>query len=212
MGAQPTALLLDCLGTLVRLEPPAPRLAAALGTPLEATERAVRAEIAFYRAHMHEAVDRTALADLRRRCAHVVQEHLGGAIDRVESALLDALVFTPYPDTVPALEHLRARGIRLVVVSNWDVSLHEVLDRTGLTPLLDGAVSSAEVGAAKPDPAIVLRGLELAGTTDAWLVGDTEADVGAARAAGLTPILIDRGSGPANNPQLQRISRLTELP
>ena len=44
-------------------------------------------------------------------------------------------------------------GLRLVVVSNWDVSLHEVLARTGLTPLLDGAVTSAEVGAAKPDPA-----------------------------------------------------------
>ena len=55
------------------------------------------------------------------------------------------------------------RGIRLVVVSNWDVSLHERLAETGLAPLLDGAVASAELGAAKPDPAIFARGLELAG-------------------------------------------------
>ena len=61
------------------------------------------------------------------------------------------------------LRELRRRGIRLVVVSNWDVSLHERLAETGLAPLLDGAVASAELGAAKPDPAIFARGLEIAG-------------------------------------------------
>ena len=82
-----------------------------------------------------------------------------------------------------------------MAASNWDVSLHEQLERTGLRPLLDGAVSSAEVGAAKPDPAILVRALEIAGAepAHAWHVGDDlEADVGAARAAGLRPVLIDR--------------------
>jgi hypothetical protein len=37
-----------------------------------------------------------------------------------------------------------------VVVSNWDVSLHERLDETGLAPLLDGAVASAEIAAPSP--------------------------------------------------------------
>ena len=50
---------------------------------------------------------------------------------------------------------LRERGARLVVVSNWDVSLHDVLRDTGLDALLDGVVTSAEIGAAKPDPAHV---------------------------------------------------------
>ena len=175
-------------------------------------ERAIAAEIAFYRAHMHTAVDAPTLAALRRRCALVVQEHLGGAIETVEAALLASLVFTPYADTVPALVTLRARGIRLVVVSNWDVSLHAVLARTGLTPLLDGALSSAEVGAAKPDPRIVHRGLELAQTTDAWLVGDTEADVGAARAAGIEPVIVARESSAPNFPSVRRIRSLGELP
>ena len=107
--------------------------------------------------------------------------------------LLDALVFTPFPDTLPALARWRARGIRLVVVSNWDVSLHEVLARTGLDRHLDGAVSSAEVGAAKPDPRPVRAALALAGTDDAWLIGDdAEADGGAAAAAGLEFVLINR--------------------
>ncbi len=47
---------------------------------------------------------------------------------------------------------LRAAGARLVVVSNWDVSLHVALADTGLADLVDGAISSAELGAAKPDP------------------------------------------------------------
>jgi putative hydrolase of the HAD superfamily len=116
---------------------------------------------------------------------------------------------------VPALRELRAAGLRLVAASNWDVSLHEQLERTGLRPLLDGAVSSAEAGAAKPDPAILVRALELAGAepAEAWHVGDDlEADVGAARAAGLRPVLIDRAGAVAAPAGVLRISSLAELP
>src|SRR3954454_2412866 len=182
--ATPRALLLDCLGTLVRLEPPGPRLQASLeartGVRVVAADAAgaMRAEIAFYREHFHEATDRLALEALRDRCAAVVRDAVPALEDvplrEVRDALLDALVFTPFEDVAPALRALRRAGLRLVVVSNWDVSLHEVLARTGLDALLDGAVSSAEAGAAKPDPAPVLRGLDLAGVgaQDAWLVGD----------------------------------------
>jgi putative hydrolase of the HAD superfamily len=150
----------------------------------------MRAEIAHYRANLHRAVDAASLATLREECAAIV----GCTVDD----LLSAIVFTPFDDTVPALRRLGEEGVRRAVVSNWDVSLHEVLDRTGLTPLLDGAISSAEVGAAKPDPAPVHAALALAGVpaADAWLIGDEpEADGGAARAAGVRPILIDRARG-----------------
>ena len=79
----------------------------------------------------------------------------------------------------------RARGLRLVVVSNWDVSLHEVLARTGL------ARSST---APSPPPRSARRsptrrrcsGPRSAGDRDAVLVGDdVEEDAGAAEAAGL---------------------------
>lgn len=205
--SSPKAILFDCLDTLVRLEPPAPRLAAALGVGEAAAARAVRREIAYYREHLHEAVDAHSLAGLRRRCAALVEADLG--VPCSVGALLEALVFTPFDDTAPALRALRARGIRLVVVSNWDVSLHEVLERTGLAPLLDGAVSSAEAGAAKPDPEPIRRGLALAGAepAEAWLVGDTpEADVAGARAAGVRPLLIDRTGGGGGD-----ISTLAEL-
>ena len=111
---------------------------------------------------------------------------------------------------MPALRALRAAGVRLVAASNWDVSLHEQLDRTGLTPLLDGAISSAEVGAPKPDPEIFVRALALAGAApeEALHVGDdVEADVGGALAAGLEPVLIDRDGSLEAPPGVRRSPR-----
>jgi putative hydrolase of the HAD superfamily len=131
-------------------------------------------------------------------------------------ALLDALVFTPYPDTVPALRAARAAGIRLVVVSNWDVSLHEVLAATGLRELVDGAISSAEAGAAKPAAAIFERALALVGgdAAGALHAGDSPAhDVAGAIAAGLRPVLVARGpERPAVADGVSVVASLAELP
>src|SRR3954447_21979002 len=62
MAPQPKALLLDALGTLIGFEPPAPHLQAALRSrgyevDLAAAQDAIRAEIAYYRAHLHEGRD-----------------------------------------------------------------------------------------------------------------------------------------------------------
>jgi putative hydrolase of the HAD superfamily len=114
------------------------------------------------------------------------------------ATLVEAIRFDAYPDARPALEELRHRGLRLVCVSNWDVSLGEVLDRCGLGELLDGAVSSAEAGARKPDPRIFVPALALAGCgpDEAVHVGDTpEEDVEGAAAAGIRALLLDRGGG-----------------
>ena len=125
--------------------------------------------------------------------------------------LLAAIAFEPFAEVRDVLIALRARGTRLVVVSNWDVSLHEVLARTGLAPLLDGAVSSAEVGAAKPDPAPIRAGLALAGARaqDAVMVGDSPEDVAAAQAAGVAAIRLDR---PRTRPASPTFSRVSDAP
>ncbi|HEX5617789.1 MAG TPA: HAD family hydrolase, partial [Solirubrobacteraceae bacterium] len=163
---QPTqAILLDALGTLITFDPPAPRLRAALRERLgvevsdAAAAAAMKAEIAYYRAHLHEGCDAASLHDLRARCAAVMAPSLGVEID--VDTLLAALHFRAYPDVEPALRELRARGLRLVVVSNWDFSLHERLEETGVAALVDGAVASAELGHAKPDGAIFAHALEL---------------------------------------------------
>jgi putative hydrolase of the HAD superfamily len=85
---------------------------------------------------------------------------------------------------------------------------------TGLAGLVDGALASAEVGAAKPDRAIFAAALELAGTDDAWHVGDTiEADVHGALNAGLRPIFISRdgGAGPDGVPLIESLTSLLPL-
>jgi putative hydrolase of the HAD superfamily len=99
-----------------------------------------------------------------------------------------------------ALERLRAGGARLAVVSNWDVSLHDVLERTRLRGLVDAVVISAELGAAKPDPAIFRAALERLGATaaEAVHVGDSvETDVAGARAAGLQAVFVARNGAQA---------------
>jgi putative hydrolase of the HAD superfamily len=220
--AQPTrAVLLDALGTLLTFEPPAPHLRAALrdrghDVSEAAAKQAIRDEIAYYRAHINEGGDVAGLADLRRRSAEAMRGALPGVPDdTLLDALLESLRFFAYPDVAPALAALRAAGVRIVVVSNWDASLHERLHETGLAPLIDGALASAEVGAAKPERAIFAAALELAGSVpeDAWHVGDSpEADVAGARAAGLRPVLISRdGRVDADVPVIETLAELLPL-
>src|SRR3954466_1931828 len=114
------AVLLASFGTLVSMDPPAQRLSATHGIPLDVAERAFRAEIAYYLAHHVEGRDEASLDDLRDRCAQVLGAQLGeGAPADARAAMLDAIRFHAFPDAAPALRELRARGLRLVVASNW---------------------------------------------------------------------------------------------
>lgn len=193
------AVFLDALGTLVALEPPWFSLRTHIPAEVsdDRLERALRAEMAYYRDHAHEARDEASLAELRERCAGIVSDELG--IEVTVDELVGAIRFDAYADAAPALRELRERGLSLVAVSNWDCSLSAVLERCGLGGLLDGAVSSAAAGARKPDPAIFDPALELAGCSpdEALHVGDTpEEDVEGARAAGIRALLITRdGNG-----------------
>ena len=98
-------------------------------------------------------------------------------------------------------------------MSNWDCSLPRWLAHTGLLELVDGVVTSAEAGAAKPDPAIFGRALELAGerADQSLHVGDSfDKDVAGARAAGVRAVLVRRqGEAP---PGVESISTLLDLP
>jgi putative hydrolase of the HAD superfamily len=191
------AVLLDALGTLVELEPPWPHLAKALDVEPDASLiAAVRAEMSYYRIHSHEGRDSASLAGLRARCAAVLSRELGREVG-VE-AMMSAIRFRAFDDAAPALAELRRMGLRLVCVSNWDVSLGEVLSRCGLGDAMDGVVTSAGVGFRKPDPAIFEAALLVAGCSahEALHVGDTPAeDSAGARAAGIRSLSIDRGGG-----------------
>ncbi|HEV2776321.1 MAG TPA: HAD family hydrolase [Solirubrobacteraceae bacterium] len=221
--ARGRVITLDALGTLVSLDDPVPRLVAGLAARGAAVTEAqagaaLAEEIAFYRAGHDAAVDATSLARLRARCAAVLRaglERAGADVRAVDApalveALLGALRFEPYAEVPGVLAELRAAGHRLIVVSNWDVSLHEMLDTTGLRALVDGAISSAEAGARKPEPALFRRALALAGARVGDRAGDRrpplhagdslELDVAGARAAGLEAVLVARDGVPDRVP------------
>jgi putative hydrolase of the HAD superfamily len=217
----PQAVLLDALGTLVRLEDPVGGLVAALaardvrvGAPEAAA--AMRAEIAFYRAEHHRAGTRAALEALRDDCARVVEEHLATGLPHAEvrAALLEAIRFVPFPEVPAALDALAARGIGLAIVSNWDVSLHDVVEGLGWTPRFAAVVTSAELGAAKPDPRPFVAALDALGVAPGRAVhagDDLEADVRGARAAGVDGVLVAREPGAPAPAGVRVIGGLDEL-
>lgn len=190
------AVLLDALGTLVDLDPPWIPLAAQLEMDPADVAPAVRAEMDFYKEHSHEGKDPESLAALRNRCADILSWELDHEVS--VQTMMDAIRFHPFDDVRPALDELRGAGLRLICVSNWDISLPEVLATCDLGDAVDGIVTSAGTGARKPDPAIFTAALELAGCSadEAIHVGDTiEEDVAGAGAAGIRALHLDRQGG-----------------
>jgi putative hydrolase of the HAD superfamily len=215
------AVLLDALGTLVELQPPAPRLRRLLAEEgfevgEERAATGIGAEIAYYLAHHLEGSDRESLEELRDRCAREMLEALElPGLDQATArrVMMSALEFRPYEDALPALRELRRRDRTLVVASNWDCSLPDWLEPAGLLALVDGVVTSADVGAAKPDPRVFRRALELAAVEagEAAHVGDSlDKDVHGARAAGIRPVLVLRAGEPPSGVEVVR--SLRELP
>ena len=197
------AVLFDAIGTLVKIDPPAPHLQRALSRQLgaertlEQCAAALRAEGAHYRARCITGRDAASLAALRRECAAVLARELSLAdeVEAVVPCLLEALRFSPYPDVEPALDGLAAIGWRLGVVSNMDCSLPDVLERCGIAHRFGVIVDAATTGRAKPHPAPFVRALTALGCPPeaAVHVGDDRStDVAGAQAAGIRPVLLDR--------------------
>jgi putative hydrolase of the HAD superfamily len=217
------AVLLDALGTLVELQPPAPRLQRHLReSGIEVSEEQAAAgfaaEIAYYLDHHLDGSDRERLERLRDRCAEEMRRALAvPELDHATArrAMLGALEFTPYDDVLPALAELRARGLRLVVASNWDCSLPDWLGPAGIMELVDGVVTSAEVGSGKPDPRVFERALAIAGVDpgEALHVGDkVDNDLEGAAAAGVRGVLIQReGEPPAGVRSVRSLRELAAL-
>lgn len=101
-----------------------------------------------------------------------------------------------YPDVLDAIDRLRARKVRIGVLSNATSAIVGFLEEIGLLRYFDFTVVSAIVGTKKPDRRIFERALEEAGVeaADAVHVGDMYLeDILGARNVGVRPFLIDRG-------------------
>lgn len=215
------AVTFDAMGTILTLADPVPRLRRALAhhhnldISLDRCHRAMQAEIRHYRAISHRADTREALAGVRLECAGVLATALHAGLDAgaILPCLTDAVTYLAYPDAADVMARLRTSGLAIGVVSNWDVSLHDVLARLGLAPLLDAVVTSAEAGSSKPDAGIFDRAGELLGARPHRIlhVGDhPEEDVDGARGAHLHAVFLAReGTIATRRP---RIATLLELP
>src|SRR4029079_11100179 len=120
-----------------------------------------------------------------------------------------ALSFYAVPAAQPALQHLAEAGVKLAVVANWDVSLHDVLERVGLARGFEAVVTAAAVGAAKPDPrpfAVALECLGVEASQCLHVGDDASTDVAGAEAAGMSALLVDRSARTAG-----ALADLTEL-
>lgn len=188
------AVTVDALGTIVALRDPVPGLRAALAAHgvergTDAVAEAFAAEAAFYVPRSHEGRTPEALAALRRDCVAVFLAELDAPLEPAAFAndFLGALAFEEIPGAAAGLDALRAMGLRLACVANWDISLPEHLARVGLAQRFDTIVSSAEAGAPKPNAAPFLVALARLGVepSRALHIGDSPADRIGASAAGL---------------------------
>jgi putative hydrolase of the HAD superfamily len=188
------AVTVDGYGTLLQLIDPVPALRRALAARgIEPSDdevrRAFRAEVGYYRPHALEGRDAASLAVLRRDCVAVFLGALGDPLPAEEFVddFMASLVFEPVAGAAKTVARLRARGLRLGVVANWDCALPGHLAAAGLASFFDTVVTSARAGAAKPDPAIFELALRELGVRPerALHVGDEPLDEEGARAAGL---------------------------
>jgi putative hydrolase of the HAD superfamily len=117
-------------------------------------------------------------------------------------------------DAHDTLRTLRARGLALGILSNFDGRLGDVLAGLGVTPLVDAVVPSGTHDFAKPDPRLFRAAAALLGAPPGALLhvgDDVELDVRGALAAGCRALLLAREGGAAP-PGVRVLRRLRDLP
>lgn len=123
--------------------------------------------------------------------------------------------FRLFPDTMPALEALQAAGWRMAILSNWDLSLHRVVELLGLAPYFEVVVASLEEGVEKPDPEIFRLTLARMGVrpAEAIHIGDDPIDdIQGARSFGMRAIRIDRTLDRSEGWAVARLTDLSTCP
>ena len=192
--AELDAVTVDGYGTLLELVDTVPSLVRSLAERgLERSPELVReafaAEVAYYRPEAVRGRDPEALATLRRDCTGIFLHAADAGLEpgSFVDAFMSSIRFEAIPGAVETLASLRARGLELALVSNWDIGLAEHVARLGADGLFSTVVTSAEAGAAKPDPTVFKIALErLAVEPERTLhVGDEGEDEQGASAAGM---------------------------
>lgn len=199
-------VIFDIHSTLVDQGAASDWLDAALAHSPHDLEPSVRAELQSFLDRIWEGAriaDPLSTRDLsfadHRRVYHELLE-AGPGIDR---SLADAIyevmldVWGAYDDTVPMLRALREAGLRLALISNAGVPIRRVLDRDGITELVDAIVLSYEVGCVKPDQRIFAAAVDALGLrpTEVLMVGDSGTDDVGGTPLGIRTLILPRTVG-----------------
>ena len=139
----------------------------------------------------------------------------------IEAAFARRSAWYVFPDVMPAVEAMRAAGLRLGVISNFVWGGLELIHELELARHFEALVISARVGFQKPHRGIFDHALRAVSVDPerAVHVGDSyKADVLGARRAGIGAVLIDRTGGDAarlreehSDPDLVVVRDLFEL-
>ena len=116
-------------------------------------------------------------------------------------------------DVMPNLARFRRMGLRLVVVSNANGTLHVCFDRVGLSACIDAAFDSHLEGVEKPHPRFFELVLARVGARPQTTmhIGDLyHVDVVGARNASIRPVLLD-SFGLYEDADCVRVRSLAEL-
>ncbi len=230
MSISPKAVTFDAAGTLVdvRYEPVAmiTNLLAEKGILSEPDRIAATFGEMFRERHSayHDAVRRHGAKGRREFWRAFVQDIAGVSfsdaawIVRESEARLFAEpspFWVVYPDVFETLRRLKERRIRLAIISNWDDTLHSVLDLVGLSPYIEFTLASLELEWEKPDNRIFSMAVRRLGYEPFEIVhvgDDPVDDVGGARDFGLFPVLLDRaGTSDAECVTIHHLSELLRL-
>jgi putative hydrolase of the HAD superfamily len=143
-----------------------------------------------------EQVWRSYFTDLLTPClAALSPDELATCAEEVRIVFEQASSYALFPDVLPVLETLHNHEITLGIISDWGISLGLILRHHDLIHYFDFAVASAAVRLAKPDPQLFQTALRRADAIPDYAlhIGDSYTlDVLGARAAGITPVLLDR--------------------
>ena len=137
------------------------------------------------------------LAGFKRRNAEITAAELGieAPLEILTEVAERRISFNPYPESEDVMQELRAMGLPLYAVSNWDIDLAKVFEELGWTNFFDGVVVSAVIGVEKPEGEIFAEALRLSGAERDRVVhvgNDPVTDVRGASEAGLDTVFVDR--------------------
>jgi putative hydrolase of the HAD superfamily len=133
--------------------------------------------------------------------------------DRVFEVFADPTSWALYPETRSTLSRLRAQGMELGIISNFDSRLFPIMRGLGIDTAFDTVTISSLAQAAKPAPKIFHRALEkhAADPEEALHLGDSiRDDVEGATKAGLHALLVNR-KGSESKPEIPSIRTLDEI-